>query len=229
MNQTLHIKNPLLFALLHIIDAAPFNVHLFSPRITDSFSRTPSLIPPSQHKRFPAFSYVLVQTEKDSQAQTPPFDKRKLLTIEAALWEPMPKELTDCPEYVSLKKYTNPNDLTQKTGLDIRPIATISNKLIEIQTKLEAIIYALDAKPLPNQISVFEDVFGFKREGVMRCRTFTDTSSHQLLGVVAQFRLWVKDNHNDYCNRCGWAIDMRTLTEQALAEKIGVTSLKTCV
>lgn len=228
MNETLHIKNPLLFALLHIIDAAPFNAFVFAPRITDSFSRSPSLIPPNDQKRYPAFSYVVVQTEKDTQNQNP-YDKRKLLTIEAALWEQMPKELPNCPEYITLKKYTNPDDPTEKTGLDVGPLATISNKLIEIQTKLEAIIYALDAKPAPNQPSVFETVFGFKREGVVRCRTFTNTSSHQLIGVVAQFRLWVNDNHHDYCNRCGWAVDMQQLTEKALADKIGVPSLKTCL
>ena len=229
--QQLHIQNPLLFALLHIIDAAPFNVHPFAPRAMANFSRTPSLIPAETLQRYPAFSYVVVESRKpDANRQQPPYNKRALLTIEAALWEPMPKDLKDCDwYYTDLVKYTDPSDSSINTGLLVKDLAAIGNKIIELETKLKAIIYALDAKPSITQDSAFETAFGFKREGDLICKAFTDTSSAQLLGVVARFQLWINDNFPDFCNRCGWSIDMSQLTSAALSEKIGVNNLKDCV
>ncbi len=231
--EQLHIQNPLLFALLHIIDAAPFNVHPFAPRLMANFSRTPSLLPDEKHALYPAFSYVVVESRKfDPNRTVPPNDRRVLLTIEAALWEQMPKAdlMKDCDWYYTmLRKYTNPIDNSINTGLLIKDLAVIGNKLIEIEAKLKAIIYALDAKPTITTDSAFEIAFGFKRDGDIICKTFTDTSSAQLIGVVARFQLFVNDNFADLCNKCGWGIDMSQLTSQALADKISVTSLKNCV
>lgn len=229
----LHIQNPLLFALLHIIDAAPFNIHPFAPRLMANFSRTPSLLPNEEHALYPAFTYAVVESRKfDPNRTVPPNNRRVLLTIEAALWEKMPKPdlVKDCDWYYTmLNKYTDPSDSSKKTGLLIKDLAVIGNKVIEIENKLKAIIYALDAKPTPTTDSAFEIVFGFKRDGDIICKTFTDTSSAQLIGVVARFQLYVNDNFADLCNKCGWGIDMSQLTAQELANKISVTSLKICV
>ena len=232
MNTTLHISNPLLFAFLHIIDAAPFNVHLFAPRTSGNFSRTPSLLPPATHKQYPAFSYVVIESRKTAPEQQRDlrYKNRKLLTIEAAYWEPMPTQNNpDCDwYYTDLNKYTSPLPDNDKTGLNIS-YATFLNKFIEMETKLSAIIYALDAKPLPNQEGAFEETFGFKREGDLITKYFTDTSAAQLIGVVARFQLWVNDDIIAFCNRCGWAVDTAQLTTQALKDKLGVSSLSDCV
>lgn len=234
--EQLHIQNPLLFALLHIIDAAPFNAHVFAPRATSNITRLPSLIPP-QGAPMPAFSYVVTETRKpDPLTVQPAYKGRVLLTIEAALWQLMPQNLPDCEwYYTTLTKYTNPNDENEKTGLLIKDLAALSGTLIELEAKLKSIIFALDGKVPANPPSVgwqdgaFETAFGFKLEGDIICKAFTDTSSAQLLGVVARFQLWMKDNTGSLCDRCGWWIDRTQLSMEALADKIGVTSLKDCL
>lgn len=233
--EQLHIQNPLLFALLHIIDAAPFNAHPFAPRASSNITRLPSLIPP-QGAAMPAFSYIVTESRKpDPLQQQSGYKGRMLLTIEAALWQPMPQNLEDCQwYYANLVKYTNPDDSTEHTGLLIKDLAAVSNAIIELEAKLKEIIFALDAKtpaPLPAgwQDGAFETAFGFKREGDIICKAFTDTSGAQLLGVVARFQLWMKDNTGSLCSRCGWNIDLSQLTPQTLAAKIGVNSLKECL
>jgi len=232
MTSNLHIQNPLLFAFLQIIDAAPFNAHLFAPVITSSLSRLPSLIPQGESNRFPAFSYVTVETRKpDPKRVPPPQNVRILHTIEAALWEKMPdiQSIKDCDwYYTALDKYTDPTDANINTGLLIKEKAVIDNLLIELQAKLTMLIYALDAKPDNITESTFENAFGFKRDGDIVWRYYTDTSSNSLLGVVARFQLWIDDNQNDICNRCGWSIDMSKLTNQALTDKLDIVSLKNC-
>ena len=231
--EQLHIQNPLLFALLHIIDSARFNVHPFAPRVMANFSRTPSLLPNEKNALFPAFTYAVVESRKfDPNRTVPPNNRRVLLTIESALWEKMPESdlINDCDWYYTmLRKYTDPSDSSINTGLLIKDLAVIGNKVIEIEAKLKAIIYALDAKPTPTSDSAFETAFGFKRDGDIICKTFTDTSAAQLIGVVARFQLYVNDNFADLCNKCGWGVDMSLLTSEALANKISVTSLKNCV
>jgi len=233
--EQLHIQNPLLFALLHIIDAAPFNAHPFAPRASSGITRLPSLIPPNDAP-LPAFSYIVTETRNPNpQTIQPALKGRVLLTIEAALWQLMPQNLQDCDwYYTTLTKYTNPDDDTEKTGLLIKDLAAVSGTLIELEAKLKAIIFALDSKvPIPTiagwQDGAFETAFGFKREGDIICKAFTDTSSAQLLGVVARFQLWMKDNTASLCDRCGWHIDLAQLTTSALETKIGVTSLKDCL
>lgn len=237
ITEGLHITDPLLFAFLHIIDAAPFNVYPFAPRNGSTLSRLPSLIPATDAK-MPAFSYIVTESRKQgnvlSDNAPAKFRGKVRHTIEAALWAPMPKpeQAEDCDwYYTALEKFTNPNDTTQKTGLNVKHLAMISGVVIELEAQLRSIIHAL-TQPLPKPltgVNAFEELFGFAAaESEIITRTFTDTSAAQLIGVVARFDLWMKDMHTNYCKECGWVIDMSMLTTSAISAKMSPQELVTC-